>query len=550
MKLNGQLYAQMAESAFHMLERHREKINQMNVFPVPDGDTGTNMSLTVSTVGSVSKGLPLGECAERVAALALYSARGNSGAIFSLFFRGVAKHFEGKEEADAKELAAALSHGTKEAYRAVMKPAEGTILTVMREVSEAAKIFTENGHAELPALFDHIVSVAEETLAKTPEMLPVLKEAGVVDAGGYGFVVCLKGMRAAVSGEPILGEESVTPDMEVAASFADFSAEDIPFSYCTECIVQKNEEYLGEDTACALRAFAESVGDSVVLIDDERLIKLHIHTNDPGAVLSHAITYGMLLSVKVENMRKQHTALAEGTKDAVSVAKEGQTVAVPIEKKYGFVSVCMGEGIKAAFLDVGVDTVIEGGQTMNPSTQNILDAVMKTPAQTVFVLPNNKNVRMVARQAAELASDRRVVVIPTETVPQGISAMLAYDPDAALAEAELADAMTDAYRGVTTMAVTYAVRDTSVGRFRIAKGQYLGLVENTIACVSKSSFDCAEQLIRGMTDAAFVTVFYGENVEEAIADRFGAHIRERINGCEVTVISGGQGVYDYIISVE
>ncbi len=550
MKLTGQLYREMTISANHMLTNKKVEANNMNVFPVPDGDTGINMSLTMSTLKNVESDLSLSDCAAKVADQMLRSARGNSGAILSLFFRGISKAFAGMEEADAEGLVAAFERGTKEAYRAVMKPAEGTILTVMRVASEdARRAITEKADLSLKEIFAVILASAEKTLAQTPEMLPVLKEAGVVDAGGFGFVCCLGGMMAALEGNPVALEAS--EEGPAAANFADFETEDINFAYCTECIVEKSDEFLGEDTAGELCAFIKSIGDSAVFIDDEKLIKLHVHTNDPGAVLSHAISFGSLMSVKIENMRNQHTALSSGAESDAPKEPAAGTEAVPVEKKYGFVSVCMGEGIKNAFLDVGVDQIITGGQTMNPSTQNIIDAVLKTPAECVFILPNNKNICMVAKQAAELIKERRVIVIPTETVPQGISAMLAFDPEADCEPEAVVNSMKEAYFGVTTMSVTYAVRDTNVGRFRIEKGQYLGLVENTIACVAKTNRDCMEQLIRGMTDASLVTVFCGENISEEEAEYVQGRISERIGKmCDVTVIPGGQPIYDYIVSVE
>lgn len=551
MKLNGTLYHSILVSASNMLSNRKEEANNMNVFPVPDGDTGINMSLTMSGIEQLEASPALGVCASAIADSMLRSARGNSGAILSLFFRGMAKCFADKEEADAECVVSALERGTKEAYRAVMKPKEGTILTVMRVSSENARAaITKDPAISMSALFDVITQSAEDTLAKTPEMLPVLKEAGVVDAGGFGFVCCLLGARAAMRGEPVVAN---APKKENggAADFSEFNTEDITFGYCTECIIEKSQEFLGEDTAGELFEFIGSIGDSVVFIDDEKLIKLHVHTNDPGAVLSHGIVFGSLMTVKIENMREQHTALAGAEENGQQKLAATPSAAVPAEKKYGFVSVCIGEGIETAFRDVGVDQVIKGGQTMNPSTQDIIDAVLKTPAECVFVLPNNKNICMVAKQASEMVSERRVIVIPTETVPQGICAMLAFDPDADCEPEAIANSMREAYFGVTTMSVTYAVRDTSVGRFRIAKGQYLGLVENTIACVSKTKDACMDQLMRGMTDASFVTVFYGEDISEEEAEGVRARIEARVGKmCEVTVLSGGQPIYDYIISVE
>lgn len=549
MAITGKLFRSMVISAANTLYTKREEANNLNVFPVPDGDTGTNMSLTMSTVSKVESDLPVGACAEKVASLMLRSARGNSGAILSLFFRGFGKALKGKDECTSEDLVAAFKKGTSEAYRAVMKPTEGTILTVMRVASEnVAEAYEEDSSLDVHILFEMFVKSAEYTLSQTPEMLPVLKQAGVVDAGGFGFVCVAKGMQDALEGKAVEVEEEEISEEKLSgesANFAEFETGDIEFGYCTECIIDKNEQYLGEDTSGELYEFIKSIGDSAVFVDDESIIKLHIHTNDPGAVLTRAIQFGSLATVKIENMRNQHTALKSGA-DKQSAPKKEK---IKIEKKYGFVSVCMGEGIKNMFTDIGVDTVIEGGQTMNPSTQDIIDAVMKTPSEYVFVLPNNKNICMVARQAAEIVKKRKVVVLPTETVAQGMSAMIAYNPDGELDSivAEMKHAMSM----VTSMSVTYAVRDTEIDRFKISKGQFLGLVENKIACVTDTRQSCMKQLVRGMTGASFVTVFYGKNVAESEASSVGRLISDKVGGgCEVAVLEGGQPIYDYIISVE
>lgn len=545
-KTLGQLFHDMIVSAKNLLTRKKEETNNMNVFPVPDGDTGINMSLTMSTVNSVDESLALGAAAEETASQMLRSARGNSGAILSLFFRGVGKAFHNLEEATALTWVEAFEAGTREAYRAVMNPAEGTILTVMRIASEDARAaYEKNAEITVEELFAVIVASAEHTLAKTPEMLPVLKEAGVVDAGGYGFVCVLQGMKAVLDGEPVA--PATEEEEGSGAAFSDFNTEDITFCYCTECIVDKSEEYLGEDTAQEFCEFVSVLGDSVVFVDDEKFIKLHVHTNDPGLVLTEALRYGSLATVKIENMRNQHTAIVSEGKAPPPVKKAEEPLRT--EKKFGFVSVCMGEGIKNMFLDVGADNIIEGGQTMNPSTQDLIDAVYRTPAETVFILPNNKNIAMVAKAASEIVTERRVIVVPTETVPEGVAAMIAYNPDGTAAE-NLA-AMKEAANRVTTMSVTYAVRDTKIGRFRIAKGQFLGLVENTIACVTDSAEACMQQLARGMVDAAFVTLIYGENVTEEQANAVAEYIGSKTEGgCEISVMQGGQPIYDYLVWVE
>ena len=552
MGITGKIYRGMALSGAALLNDKKEEANNLNVFPVPDGDTGINMSLTMSTVGKAEDDLPVGECAEKVAGLMLRSARGNSGAILSLYFRGIGKALKGITEAAPKDMVEAFKRGTTEAYRAVMKPTEGTILTVMRLAGEAAeKAYLANKRITVKNLFKAFLEGAENALAQTPEMLPILKQTGVVDAGGFGFVCVVKGMMTALDGKNYVAKTAAASESDVpaepeGANFSDFNSEDITFGYCTECIVEKNEKYLGEDTSGELYEFIKSIGDSAVFVDDESIIKLHIHTNDPGAVLTRAIEFGSLATVKIENMRNQHTAL---TKEAEGAEKTEKKQEIAIEKKYGFVSVCMGDGIADMFRDLGVDNIITGGQTMNPSTQDIMDAVMKTPSEYVFVLPNNKNICMVARQASEIITERKVIVIPTETVPQGVSAMIAVNPDA---EAEdITAEMNEAARMVTSMSVTFAVRDTEIDRFKITKGQFLGLVENKIACVTDDSVGCVKQLCRGMTGASYVTVFYGEDVAEDTANKVAEMISAKVGGgCEVALLYGGQPLYDYIISVE
>ena len=554
MKINGNLFRDMALSGAALLSNKKEEINNLNVFPVPDGDTGINMSLTMSTIGSTEDGLGVGAAAEKVAAYMLRSARGNSGAILSLFFRGMAKSLKDVNEAGSGELVEAFKRGTVEAYRAVMKPTEGTILTVMRMSGEAAEAaYLANKRITVKKLFGVIEKGAADALAQTPEMLPVLKQTGVVDAGGYGFVCVLQGMRAALDGNPVVAQKSEdAPEARSAADFGEFNTEDITFGYCTECIVDKNEKYRGEDTSGELYEFIKSIGDSAVFVDDESIIKLHIHTNDPGAVLTKAIEFGSLATVKIENMRNQHTELTGGESKAqkpVSEKKSPEKQIVAIEKKYGFVSVCMGDGISAMFRDIGVDNIITGGQTMNPSTQDIIDAVMKTPAEYVYILPNNKNICMVANQASQIVTERKVIVIPTETVPQGMAAMIAFNPDGEVDD--VTQEMKDASGMVTSMSVTFAVRDTKIDRFTIKKGQFLGLVEGKIACVTNDSFGCVKQLARGMTGASYVTVFYGEGISEEKADEVASMISARVGSdCEVAAIYGGQPLYDYIISVE
>ncbi len=545
--INGAVFYGMLVSAANGLDNKKEIINNMNVFPVPDGDTGINMTLTLRTVRGLSDyDGTLSDCAKHAAAVVLRAARGNSGAILSLFFRGMSKAFRGLDEAGPEDIANAFCVGHEEAYRAVMNPTQGTILTVMQCAGERARELTEGGKftGTVEQLFDQIVEAAEIALAKTPEQLPKLKEAQVVDAGGYGFVTILKGMVAALKKRPVTllhEEEEVTLR---SADFGRYDAEEITFSYCTECIVDKAKEYLGEGKVDALRQFVMGIGDSVVFVDDESVIKLHVHTDHPGKVMEEALKFGALATVKIENMRIQHSEMAGGMAPA---KPEEPKVAKP-EKKYGFVSVCLGEGIASAFRDVGVDRIIHGGQTMNPSTQDIIDAVNGTPAEVVYVLPNNKNIYMVAEQASKLIKDKQVVVIPTKSVPQGISAMIAFNPDGSVEE-NTAE-MEKAIGHVVSMSVTGAVRSTTVQGEKITNGQMLGLVDGAISCVADSAEDCLKKLSETMTNASYIMVFCGEGVDEEEQAKAEAILRQNAPDCELVMLPGGQPLYPFILSVE
>ena len=544
MTINGSKFYNMLISAANALDNKQEIINNMNVFPVPDGDTGINMTLTMRTMKNLSAEDSLSDCAKKAADVALRSARGNSGAILSLFFRGMAKAFRGLNDADSEVVAAAFRRGYSEAYKAVMNPTKGTILTVMQKVADRAEELTSSARVGVEKLFEKLVEAAEIALAKTPEQLPKLKEAHVVDAGGYGFVTILKGMLAALKNRPIALENGVETEA-AEANFSEFDSSEITFAYCTECIVTKSEEYAGEDTAEELHQFLCRIGDSVVFAEDEEIIKLHVHTDHPGQVMEEALRFGSLATVKIENMKNQHSALVvEQKKDG---AEEKKTVAAPT-KKYGFVSVCLGDGVAAAFRDIGVDRIIQGGQTMNPSTQDIIDAVNATPAEYVFVLPNNKNIYMVSVQAATIVEDKKVIVIPTKSVPQGISALIAFNPDGAPEQNQ--EAMIRAIGQVVSMSVTGAVRDTTVEGEKIANGQLLGLVDGHIECIADSAEECLAGLAAKMTEASYVMVFCGEEVSEEEQVRAEEIIRASAIHAEVAVLPGGQPLYPYIISVE
>ncbi|MBR2019739.1 MAG: DAK2 domain-containing protein [Clostridia bacterium] len=548
MRINGQLLCEMVISAANALDNNKVVVNNMNVFPVPDGDTGINMTLTLTSVRSLRNfDGTVSEAADKIANMVLRSARGNSGAILSLFFRGIAKSLKGSMYATSAQMAAALKKGTEEAYKAVMKPAEGTILTVMRVCAEKATEKVEKGRfKDSPDdLFAYVYKIGEKTLAKTPEMLPVLKEAGVVDAGGYGFLFVISGMLAALRGKPVAAE-SATEGAEQQATFSDFDTASITFTYCTECIVAKHEPYLGEGTAKDFNEFVCSIGDSVVFVDAEDIIKVHVHTNHPGQVIEQALEYGDLETMKVENMRRQHSALIEENEKK----NAPKTVIPPQPKKdFGFVSVCMGNGIRDTFTDLGVDFVVYGGQTMNPSTQDIINGVNKVNAQVVYVLPNNKNIYMVACQAAEMISDKKVIVLNTKSVPQGVSAMIGFNPDAD--EETNTASMNDAIANVRTAQVTYAVRDTTIDGIEIANGQTLALLDGKILTSSDSAKDCIRAIGEAFADASFITMFYGASISDERAEKTLALLREKVGEePEIAMINGGQPIYDYIISAE
>lgn len=545
MKIHGIDFYRMTLSAANALDNNKVAVNNMNVFPVPDGDTGINMTLTLSSVRTMTETeLPLGELAKKIGDLVLRSARGNSGAILSLFFRGMAKAFVGKENANVHDLAGAFESGTNEAYKAVANPTEGTILTVMRRTAEAAKTLSDTYEGDPETFVAHLVTVADTELAHTPDLLPVLRQAHVVDAGGYGFVIMLQGMLAALHGEGVVANDPTSTDSPAAADFSQFDTEDVTFAYCTECIVEKNPEYHGEGMVSEFYRYISDKGDSIVFVDDEEIIKLHIHTNHPGKVLEKALTFGSLSKIKIENMRLQHSTKVVEDREIESA----KVIAAPV-KPYGFVSVCMGEGISSTFKELGVDNVIYGGQTMNPSTQDILDAVYQTPSEIVFVFPNNKNIQLVAQEAANLCEEKKVVVVPTRNVPQGISSLLVFD-EGASADENL-EAMKEAMAGVTCITTTHAVRDSEIDGLAIKNGQAMGLVNEKIRCVADTREECIMQLTDQLENVSYVTVFYGQDVSEADADKVYTLLNGHLDDdTEIVLVNGGQSVYDYIISLE
>ena len=538
-------------SGSNNISKYKKQINELNIFPVPDGDTGTNMSMTITAAAEAMEALedaaPAGEVAKRAASAMLRGARGNSGVILSLLFRGISKGLEGKEEIDAPDLVAALERGVDEAYKAVMKPTEGTILTVARVASELAREALELGSDPIQ-VWDAACMGAADALEETPELLPVLKKAGVVDAGGQGLCLIFEGMLSVFrSGIVLDGGLSPEEKAEETAQFfrnvaAEFDSE-INFTYCTEFIASRKDK---ARNVARLRSILNEIGDSLVVVEDDDIVKVHVHTDQPNKALEEGLKFGPLLTVKIENMREQHTAkVIEGTADAPK-----ERVIVPAEKKFGFVAVAAGEGLKSLFTDLGADVVVQGGQTMNPSTDDILHAVDAVPAEIVFVLPNNKNIIMAAEQAVHLSEEKKVIVVPTKTIPQGISAMLAVDPEAEQ-DSELALAMLDATKHVRSGQVTYAARDSEFDGKKIKQGEYLSLCEGKL-CANGKETSVIKKLAREMVsdDSAFATVIFGEGVTEEQAAEVENLLHKENKEMEINVIDGGQPVYYYIISVE
>lgn len=537
--VDGSAFKDMIIHAAAALEMQKQEINELNVFPVPDGDTGTNMSLTLSAAAAeLKKGdqTAVGKAAETTASALLRGARGNSGVILSLLFRGLARSLKGKSTVGAPDFAEAMGEGVAAAYKAVMKPAEGTILTVSRLSAEKAKAAASES-PDVEAMLEAAIASAKEALANTVNLNPVLKKAGVVDAGGKGYLVILESMLAELRGEKIEISEVSSAQVKEKADFSDFDTGDITFGYCTEFIVKRENE---KDPQ-VFRDYLSKLGDSLVLVDDDEIIKVHVHTNTPGVAITEALTYGSLLTVKIENMREQHT-------EAIKDMKAEEKTAEP-EKKYGLISICAGEGMEAVFQDLGVDRIVSGGQTMNPSTEDILKQINRTPSEIVFVLPNNKNIIMAAEQCIGL-SDKKVIVIPTVTMPQGIAALLEFDP--AVGEDELTERMTAAANKVSTIQITYAARDSEFDGFSIKEGDYLALLEGKLMAIDKN-FDVILDAVGDRLSEIpheFITIFYGADVSQSVAEESKTSLEKKLSDSEVTLISGGQPVYYYIISAE
>ena len=552
MMITGLMFRDGVISGSNNIANNRQAVDALNIFPVPDGDTGTNMSMTIGAAAKEMAVLPenctVEEASSRCASALLRGARGNSGVILSLIFRGFSKALRGMEEADGAAVAAAFRKGVDAAYKAVMKPTEGTILTVIRKAAEAAEqIAASNNDAW--AVCCAAMAAAEEALAKTPEQLPVLKKAGVVDAGGQGLVLIFQGMGAVLEKgtvvQPIAGS-AVTPVQAPDKSTVAAASGEIEFGYCSEFLIEKDRHAPQQDPL-RLRAYLESIGDCVVVVDDSDIIKVHVHSNCPGDVIQAALKYGQLINIKIDNMRYQHRNAEEGVKQSDTPP---QPTVVQPENDYGFVAVCAGEGLKELFTDIGADTVVSGGQTMNPSTDDILNAIMATPAKTVFVLPNNKNIIMAAEQAEKLA-DRKVLVLPTRTVPQGMTAMLNFDPEAA--PEENAVNMMAAAEKVATGLITYAARDSEFDGRPIRKGEIMALENGKIVATGSDITKMTYRLARSMKkkDSQFITVISGAEVSEEDAEHTTELVQSKCgSSVEVSHIHGGQPVYYYMLSVE
>lgn len=554
--ITGDIFRRAVISGANNISNNRVAVDELNVFPVPDGDTGTNMSLTIGNAAkelNVAESDSVSEISKITAGALLRGARGNSGVILSLIFRGFSKGFKDCESADGEQLVEAFKKGTKSAYGAVMKPTEGTILTVVREAGEAAENAVKAGKTDFVEVFEIAFDGAKEALAKTPEILPVLKKAGVVDAGGAGLVKIFEGMLSVFKDGKVIENDDAADQKPVEKKASSAAAEwegEITFTYCTEFIVKKESGKNAD--ALRLRTYLETIGDCVVVVDDESIIKVHVHTDNPGKALQKGLENGSLINMKIENMREQHEEAKKNAKIESTVQSDDEGAYTPVapEKDYGFVAIAAGDGIKSLFNDLGADHIVSGGQTMNPSTDDILRAVELTPAKTVFVLPNNKNIIMAAEQAVRL-STRKVVVLQTKSIPMGISAMLMFDPDADVDTN--ADNMQAAADAVGTGMITFAARDSDYEGHNIKQGEILALENGKLSFVEQEAEKAVVKLTKNLfkKDSQFVTLIYGEDVAEEDAVKAKEALEEKLpSDAEVTLIPGGQPVYYYIISVE
>ena len=545
--IDAKILSRMFLSGTKNLEAKKEWINELNVFPVPDGDTGTNMTLTIMSAASEVGALTdpdMESLAKAISSGSLRGARGNSGVILSQLLRGFTRGVRKLTDLDAPAIAAAMERGVETAYKAVMKPKEGTILTVARAAADRAAELADAAE-DLDAFFDGIFQHAEETLARTPEMLPVLKEAGVVDSGGQGLLEVFRGAIDGYHGKEVDYSqfETVAPKITKISPQAEA---DIKFGYCTEFIILL-EKSLPQDEIDRFREFLDSIGDSIVLVADDEIVKVHVHTNHPGQAFERALTYGQLSRMKIDNMREEHQEKL--IKDAEKLAKEQAENKEP-PKDHGFISVSVGEGLSQIFRELGVDYLIEGGQTMNPSTEDMLNAIEKVNAKTIYIFPNNKNIILAANQARDLTEDKEIIVVPTKTIPQGISAMISFVPEKG-GEENLAS-MTDAISRVKTGQITYAVRDTRIDDKEIHEGDIMGIGDAGILAVGRDRLQVAEEMVAEMVDeeSEIISVYYGEDVSEEDAEALSDSLTEKYPECEVELNQGGQPIYYYLISVE
>ena len=548
--INAALCAKMFLGGAKNLEANKEWINELNVFPVPDGDTGTNMTLTITSAAKEVASLENPEMeplCKAISSGSLRGARGNSGVILSQLLRGFTKGIKKHDEIDAPLLAEAFEKAVETAYKAVMKPKEGTILTVARGMAEKASELAMEG-MELEEMMEAIVAEGDAVLARTPEMLPVLKEAGVVDSGGQGLMQVMKGALDVFKGKEI--EYTVEEQKSAkAAAEAQPKEKEIKFGYCTEFIIMLDKP-MSPETEHEFKEFLMSIGDSIVLVADEDIVKVHVHTNDPGKAISRALTYGALTRMKIDNMREEHQEklIKDAEKLAAQQAEEEKKKEP--KKECGFISVSIGEGIGEIFKGLGVDCLIEGGQTMNPSTEDMLSAIDKVNAENVFIFPNNKNVILAANQAKVLTKDKKIFVIPTKTVPQGITAVINYNPDRTPEENEAS--MMEEIQHVKTGEVTYAVRDTHIDDKEIHEGDFMGIGDHSILSVGKNLSDVTKDMQAAMADddSELISIYYGADIDEETANALGNEIMELYSGCDVEIYSGGQPIYYYVISVE
>ena len=552
--INAEMFAKMFLAGAKNLESKKEWINELNVFPVPDGDTGTNMTLTIMAaakeVGAMET-YEMEKVAKSISSGSLRGARGNSGVILSQLFRGLCKVIKEEKEIDVPVMAAALQKAVETAYKAVMKPKEGTILTVAKGGAKKAIALADETD-DLVYFMQQVVAEMEIVLSKTPEMLPVLKEAGVVDSGGQGLLEVFHGMMDALEGKEIdYSIEGAAAEVKPVKISAQTEA-DIKFGYCTEFIIMLDKEFT-MDTELEVKAYLESIGDSIVVVADDEIVKIHVHTNDPGLAIQKALTFGALTKIKIDNMREEHEEKL--IKEAAKIAEEEAKKAAEAKKaeprkEMGFISVSIGEGVGEIFKGLGVDYLIEGGQTMNPSTEDMLNAIDNVNAEHIFILPNNKNIILAANQAQALTEDKVIHVIPTKTVPQGITAMINYLPD--LSAEENVEAMTEAITTVKTGQVTYAVRDTRIDDKEIHEGNIMGIGDSGILAVGEGLEETTLEMFKELVDdmSEIISIYYGEEVDEAVANELGEKVGEMFPDCDVEVHYGGQPIYYYVVSVE